>query len=76
MYLSGNLTDLAHPAGTSALDSLISKRHNERDWLLGKINVSKPYEYRLRSRIRKKLQIFAKFELPLLSKSGFLDIVP
>jgi hypothetical protein len=52
MYLSGNLTDLAHPAGTSALDSLIS------------------------SRIRKKLQIFAKFELPLLSKSGFLDIVP
>jgi hypothetical protein len=44
----------------------------ERDWLLGKTDVSKPYEYRLRSSIRKKIQILTDIELPLLMKSDFL----
>jgi hypothetical protein len=34
--------------------------------------VSKPYEYRLRSSIRKKIQILTDIELPLLMKSDFL----
>ena len=53
-------------------DKLGLPTRKERDWLLGKINVSKPYEYRLRSGIGKKLRTLAKFELPLLSKSGLL----
>ncbi len=47
----------------------------ERDWLLGDINVSKPYEYRLKNGIRKNLQTFIEFEFPLLSKSGLLPLI-
>jgi|SRR5215216_1882869 len=43
---------------------------NERDWLLGKLDLSKSYEYRLKSRIKKKIQTFMHAELPLLFKSG------
>jgi hypothetical protein len=46
----------------------------EKDWLLGNINLPKSYEYRLRSGIRKKLRILIEVELPLLSRSGLLDI--
>ena len=42
----------------------------ERDWLLGKLDLSKSYEYRLKSTIKKKLQTFIHAELPLLFKSG------
>ena len=42
----------------------------ERDWLLGKLDLSKSYEYRLKSSIKKKLQTFMHAELPLLFKSG------
>jgi hypothetical protein len=52
---------------------LLTRRESE--WLLGKIDVSKAYEYRLRSGIRKKLQTFAELELPLLSKSGLLNVL-
>ena len=38
----------------------------ERDWLLGKIEVSKDYQNHLRHRIRRKLEIFWSKELPLL----------
>ena len=42
----------------------------ERDWLLGKLDLSKSYEYRLKSTIKKKLQTFIYAELPLLFKIG------
>jgi hypothetical protein len=45
----------------------------ELDWLQHKIKVSKVYEYRLKSDIKKKLQIFQQLELPLLMKNGFIS---
>jgi hypothetical protein len=46
---------------------------SELEWLTGKKQVSKVYEYRIRSDIKKKLQLFQKFELPLLAQKGFLN---
>ena len=40
---------------------------------MGKKKVSKVYEYRIRSDIKKKLQIFQALELPLLIQNGFLN---
>jgi hypothetical protein len=48
--------------------ALLTKK--ERDWLLRKLDLSKSYEYRLKSSIKKKLQTFMHAELPLLFKSG------
>jgi hypothetical protein len=45
----------------------------EINWLLGKVKVSKPYEYRIKSDIRKKLKMFTQFEIPLLINRGFID---
>ena len=45
----------------------------EIDWLQHKIKVSKVYEYRLKSDIKKKLQAFQQLELPLLMKNGFIS---
>jgi hypothetical protein len=45
----------------------------ELEWLLGKIQVSKVYEYRIKSDIKKKLQTFQKSELPLLMEKGFIS---
>jgi hypothetical protein len=45
-------------------DEIALLTRKERDWLLGKTDVSKPYEYRLRSSIRKKIQILTDIELP------------
>ena len=45
----------------------------ELEWLLGKIQVSKVYEYRIKSDIKKKLQIFQQLELPLLMEKGFIS---
>ncbi|MFL6413881.1 MAG: hypothetical protein ACJ71K_21895 [Nitrososphaeraceae archaeon] len=45
----------------------------ELDWLQHKIKVSKVYEYRLRSDIKKKLDTFRQLELPLLMKNGFIS---
>ena len=47
--------------------------NSEFEWLTGKKKVSKIYEYRIRSDIKKKLQIFQQIELPLLSQSGFIN---
>jgi hypothetical protein len=44
----------------------------ERDWLLGKIEVSKDYQNHLRHRIRRKLEIFWSKELPLLTKQAMI----
>jgi hypothetical protein len=54
-----------------ASPALLTK--TERDWLQHKIKVSKVYEYRLKSDIKKKLQRFQQLELPLLMKSGFIS---
>jgi hypothetical protein len=64
------MSDLEHQANQLGLLT-----RKERDWLQGKIIISKSYEYRLRSGIRKKLRAFTEFELPLLSKSGLLDVL-
>jgi|SRR5690242_16404623 hypothetical protein len=42
-------------------------------WLLGEIQVSKLYEYRIRSDIKKKLQVLQEIELPLLKEKGFVS---
>jgi hypothetical protein len=50
---------------------LLSK--TEIQWLLGKIKVSKVFEYQLKSRIKKKVQSLMELELPLLVKTNFID---
>jgi hypothetical protein len=45
----------------------------EIQWLLGKIKVSKLFEYQLKSRIKKKVQSLMELELPLLVKTNFID---
>jgi hypothetical protein len=45
----------------------------ELEWLLGRIKISKQYEYRIKSDIRKKLKIFQELELPTLLKSGLVN---
>jgi hypothetical protein len=42
----------------------------EIEWLLNNSRISKAYEYRMKSNIRKKLRIFAELEFPLIQKSG------
>ena len=42
-------------------------------WLSGKKIVSKDYEYRIKSDIKKKIKILQQLELPLLAKHGFID---
>jgi hypothetical protein len=44
----------------------------ERDWLLGKIKVSRDYENHMRHRIKRKLEIFNSKELPLLIGQGLI----
>lgn len=44
----------------------------EREWLLGNNKVSKGYERKIKSGIRKKIDNFKKFELPLLIQSGLI----
>jgi hypothetical protein len=45
----------------------------ELEWLRGKKKVSKVYQYRIRSDIKKKLQVFQLSELPLLAQNGFIN---
>ena len=46
---------------------------SELEWLICKKQVSKVYEYRIISDIKKKLTIFQQLELPLLAHNGFLN---
>src|SRR5919202_6641230 len=48
---------------------LLSK--SELHWLLGDINVSKSFEYKIKSSIKRKIQILTELELPLLVKNNF-----
>ena len=52
-------------------DALLTK--TELEWLLGRIKISKQYEYRIKSDIRKKLKIFQELELSTLLKSGLVN---
>ena len=45
----------------------------EIQWLLGNVKISKTYEYRIKSDIRKKLKTFTELELPLLIEQGIID---
>jgi hypothetical protein len=46
--------------------ALLTKR--ELDWVTGKTeSISKSFEYKLKSTIRKKIQTFIEIELPYLS---------
>jgi hypothetical protein len=45
----------------------------ELEWLRGKKKVSKVYQYRIRSDIKKKLQVFQLSELPLLAQKRFAN---
>jgi hypothetical protein len=42
------------------------------DWLQDRIHLSKGYQRKIKSDIRRKLRIFNEVELPLLVKSGFI----
>ena len=48
---------------------LLSK--SELQWLLGDIKVSKSFEYKIKSRIKRKIQTLTELELPLLAKKNF-----
>jgi hypothetical protein len=44
---------------------------SELRWLLGNINVSKSFEYKIKSSIKRKIQTLTELELPLLIKNNF-----
>ena len=44
----------------------------EREWLLGNTKVSEGHERKIKSAIRKKVENFKRFELPVLIQSGLI----
>ena len=52
--------------------SLLSK--TELEWLLGNIELARSYQRKIKSHIRKKLENFEKFELPLLLEKGLISL--
>ncbi len=54
-------------AMNSSKSAFLSK--SEKDWLIGSKKISKSYEYKIKSTIRKKLDTLYKFELPLIQNS-------
>ncbi len=48
----------------------------EIDWLLGKIVVSKSYEYKIKSSIKSKLKTLNELEIPLLIDKGLISPSP
>ena len=59
---------MAQDIQSSLKPSLLTK--TETDWLSGKAHLSKTYEYKIKSIIKRKLKAFNEFELPLILKSG------
>lgn len=51
--------------------SLLSK--TELEWLLGNKRLSKSFEYKIKSIVKKKIDQFLNFELPLLIQNQILD---
>jgi hypothetical protein len=45
----------------------------EIEWLLDRVKVSKAYQYRIKSDIKKKLKTFTELEIPLLIDKGIID---
>ena len=45
----------------------------EIEWLVNKVKISKAYEYRIKSDIRKKIKTFTELEMPLLVEKGFFE---
>jgi hypothetical protein len=58
-----------NPQTNSLGPALLS--NSELRWLLGDINVSKSFEYKIKSSIRRKIQILTELELPLLIENNF-----
>ncbi len=48
---------------------------SEVDWLSGKKQVSKSYEYYMKNMVRSKLKTLVELELPLLIERGFSDSI-
>ena len=59
---------MAQEIQSSLKPSLLTK--TEMDWLSGKTHLSKTYEYKIKSIIKRKLKALNEFELPLILKSG------
>ncbi|HKI07706.1 MAG TPA: hypothetical protein VKA09_04875 [Nitrososphaeraceae archaeon] len=52
---------------------LLTRR--EVEWLLGKTpGISKSFEYKIKSSLRKKVQAFVEIELPLLLEKGLFPV--
>jgi hypothetical protein len=51
--------------------SLLSK--TELEWLLGNIQLHGSYHRKIKSQIRKKINNFEKFELPLIIEKGLMS---
>jgi hypothetical protein len=49
---------------------LLSK--SELQWLAGNVKYSKPFQYKMKNSIKRKIQTLTELELPLLIKSNFL----
>jgi hypothetical protein len=52
--------------------SLLSK--TELEWVLGQTHLSDSHNRKIKSHIRKKLENFEKFELPLLLEKGLISL--
>jgi len=59
---------MAQEIQSSLKPSLLTK--TEMDWLSGKAHLSKTYEYKIKSILKRKLKALYEFELPLILKSG------
>jgi hypothetical protein len=63
------------------IDSMVENHpalltRTEIEWLLGNAQVSKDYEYRIKSDIKRRLKTFRQLELPLLQKYWYtLDLL-
>ena len=61
-------------SGKTRKSALLTKR--ELDWVSGNTeNMSKSFEYKLKSTIRKKIQTFIEIELPYLSRNGLFPAI-
>jgi hypothetical protein len=49
--------------------ALLSK--SELHWLLGNVKFSKPFEYKMKNNIKRKIHTLTELELPLLIKNNF-----
>jgi hypothetical protein len=60
-----------NPGRDNSLNSVLLSK-SELLWILGDINVSKAFEYKIKSSIKRKIQTLTEIEVPLLVKKNFL----